>query len=111
MFWGCFFASGTGCLDCVNGIMKSEDYQRILERNVGPSVRKLGLRQRSWVFQQDKTKKKILQKAHSAISSPDQKKKPVLTSTELVVSATVSYVGEKCISKIVFFNLGKDNLK
>uniref|UniRef100_A0A8C4SC68 Transposase n=1 Tax=Erpetoichthys calabaricus TaxID=27687 RepID=A0A8C4SC68_ERPCA len=53
MFWGCFAASGTGCLDCVQGIMKSEDYQKILGRNVGPSVRKLGLRQRSWVFQQD----------------------------------------------------------
>lgn len=53
MFWGCFAASGTGCLDCVHGIMKSEDYQRILGHNVGPSVRKLGLRQRSWVFQQD----------------------------------------------------------
>ena len=53
MFWGCFAASGTGCLDCVQGIMKSEDYQKILGRNVGPSVRKLGLRPRSWVFQQD----------------------------------------------------------
>ncbi len=30
MFWGCFAASGTGCFDCVNGIMKSDDYQRIL---------------------------------------------------------------------------------
>lgn len=46
MFWGCFAASGTVCLDCMHGIMKSED-------NVGPSVRKLGLRQRSWVLQQD----------------------------------------------------------
>ncbi|XP_057182698.1 tRNA (guanine-N(7)-)-methyltransferase non-catalytic subunit wdr4 isoform X1 [Triplophysa rosa] len=53
MFWGCFAASGTGCLDCVQGIMKSGDYQRILGRNVGPSVRKLGLRPRSLVFQQD----------------------------------------------------------
>lgn len=53
MFWGCFAASGTGCLDCVYSIMKSEDYRRILGRNVGPSVRKLGLHQRSWVFQQD----------------------------------------------------------
>ncbi len=34
MFWGCFAASGTGCLDCVNGIMKSDDYKIILERNV-----------------------------------------------------------------------------
>ena len=53
MFCGCFAASGTGCLDCVHGMMKSEDYQIILERNVGPSVRKLGLCQRSWIFQQD----------------------------------------------------------
>lgn len=53
MFWGCFAASGTGLLDCVHGIMKSEDYQQILQRNVGPSVRKLSLPQRSWVFQQD----------------------------------------------------------
>src|SRR4029434_7450181 len=39
--------------DCVLGIMKSEDYQIILGHNVRPSVRKLGLRQRTWVFQQD----------------------------------------------------------
>ena len=53
MFWGCFAASGTGCLACVHDIMKSEDYQIILECNVEPSVRKLGLHQRSRVFQQD----------------------------------------------------------
>ena len=53
MFWGCFAASGTRCLDCVHGIRKSEDYLIIFGRNVGPSVRKLGLRQRTWVFQQD----------------------------------------------------------
>ena len=53
MFWGCFAASGTGCLECVQGKMKSDDYQGILERNVLPSVRKLGLSRRSWVFQQD----------------------------------------------------------
>uniref|UniRef100_A0A8C5M601 Transposase n=1 Tax=Leptobrachium leishanense TaxID=445787 RepID=A0A8C5M601_9ANUR len=47
MFWGCFAASGTGCLECVQGIMKSEDYQRILVRTVEPSVRKLGLCPRS----------------------------------------------------------------
>lgn len=53
MLWGCFAASGTGGLDRITGIMKSEDYQAILERNVLPSVRKLGLRRRSWVLQQD----------------------------------------------------------
>ncbi len=53
MFLGCFAAFGTGCLDCVNGIMKSDDYQRILGCNIVASVRKLHLHQRSWVFQQD----------------------------------------------------------
>ncbi|KAI4893256.1 hypothetical protein NFI96_003447 [Prochilodus magdalenae] len=43
MFCGCFAASGTGCLESVQGTMKSQDYQEILERNVLPSVRKIGL--------------------------------------------------------------------
>ena len=51
MFWGCCAASVTGCLECLHGIMKSGDYQGILERNVQPIVRKLGLRRRSWVLQ------------------------------------------------------------
>ncbi|KAI4898645.1 hypothetical protein NFI96_026004, partial [Prochilodus magdalenae] len=71
MFWGCFAASGTGLLDRVHGIMKSEDYQQILQHNVGPSVRKLGLTQRSWVFQQDndpihtsKSTRKLFERKH-----------------------------------------------
>ncbi len=64
MFWGCFAAAGTGCLDCVNGIMKSDDYQRILGRNIVASVRKLHLHQRSWVFQQDNDPK------HTSKSTP-----------------------------------------
>jgi len=39
MLWGCFVASGTG----IRGIMKSENYQEILERNVPPSVRTWGM--------------------------------------------------------------------
>ena len=53
MLWGFLAASGTGCLENVHGIMKSGEYQGILERNVGLSVGKLGLSRRSWVFQQD----------------------------------------------------------
>uniref|UniRef100_A0A8C7WS31 Transposase Tc1-like domain-containing protein n=1 Tax=Oryzias sinensis TaxID=183150 RepID=A0A8C7WS31_9TELE len=53
LFWGCFAASATGCLEVVQGKMKSPDYQGILGRNVLPSVRKLGLSWRSWVCQQD----------------------------------------------------------
>ena len=56
MFWGCYAASGTGRLECVHGIMKSGDYQGILERNVQSSVRKLGLCRRSWVFEQENDK-------------------------------------------------------
>lgn len=54
MLWGCFAASGTGGLDWITGIMKSENYQDIPEWNILPSVRKLGLSRRSSVFQQDK---------------------------------------------------------
>ena len=46
-----------GGLDCITGIMKSENYREILEWNVRPSVRKLGLSQRSWVLQQHKDPK------------------------------------------------------
>ena len=57
MLWCCFAASGTGGLDLITGIMKSENYQEILERNVLPSVTKYGLSRRSWVLQQDKDPK------------------------------------------------------
>uniref|UniRef100_A0A3P9J938 Tc1-like transposase DDE domain-containing protein n=1 Tax=Oryzias latipes TaxID=8090 RepID=A0A3P9J938_ORYLA len=57
LFWGCFAASATGCLEVVQSKMKSPDYQSILDRNVLLSVRKLGLSRRSWVFQQDKDPK------------------------------------------------------
>lgn len=32
MLWGCFATSGTGVLDHVSRIVKSEDYQRTLEQ-------------------------------------------------------------------------------
>ncbi|KAK3569876.1 hypothetical protein QTP86_006746 [Hemibagrus guttatus] len=40
MLWACFAASGTGGLDRFTGIMKSENYQEILERNVLPSYKR-----------------------------------------------------------------------
>ena len=64
MFWGCFAAPGTGCIDCVQGTMNSGVYQKILARNVGPSIRKLGLSQRSWVFHQDNDPKHSSQSNH-----------------------------------------------
>ena len=41
----------------LHGTMKSQDYQGIVERNVLPSVRNLGLSRRSWVLQQDNNPK------------------------------------------------------
>ena len=43
----CFAASGTGCINCVQGIMKSGDYQKILACYVGPSVRGHGCSSRT----------------------------------------------------------------
>lgn len=43
MLWDCFSASGSGDFNHITGILKSEDYQGILEQKVVPSVRKLGL--------------------------------------------------------------------
>lgn len=40
MFWGCYVASSTGCLESIQGVMKSQDYQGFLEKNVWLSVRK-----------------------------------------------------------------------
>lgn len=42
IIWGCFAAFGTWCLEYVQGTIKPGNQQRILERNVLPSVRKLG---------------------------------------------------------------------
>lgn len=53
MLCGGFAASGTEGTKYVKGMMKSEDDQCIKEQNVLSNVRKLGLRQKSWVFQYD----------------------------------------------------------
>lgn len=41
VLWGRFAASGSGGTECIKGMMKSEDYQGVLEQNVLPSVREL----------------------------------------------------------------------
>lgn len=52
MLWGCFSASGTGNLVRVEGIMKKEQYVKILQENLKQSAVKLGLGRR-FVFQHD----------------------------------------------------------
>lgn len=54
---GCFAPSGTGCLESVQGTIKSKHYQGILEWNVLPSIRKLCLSHSSWVPQQNNDSK------------------------------------------------------
>ncbi|KAK3565026.1 hypothetical protein QTP86_032538 [Hemibagrus guttatus] len=53
MFWGCFSAGGPGNLIRVNGIMKKEQYIKILNNNIiRQSAEKLGLGHQ-WTFQHD----------------------------------------------------------
>lgn len=52
MLWGCFSSSGTGNLVKVQGIMKKDDYIRILRENGKESADKLQLGH-NWTYQQD----------------------------------------------------------
>ncbi|KAK3570047.1 hypothetical protein QTP86_009593 [Hemibagrus guttatus] len=52
MLWGCFSASGTGNLVKVDGIMKKEDYLKILVENLVASAHKLNLPE-NWTHQQN----------------------------------------------------------
>lgn len=52
MLWACFSASGTGNLVKVDGIMRKEQYIKILQKNIRQSAAKLGLGPH-WIFQQD----------------------------------------------------------
>ncbi|KAK3552029.1 hypothetical protein QTP70_031581 [Hemibagrus guttatus] len=52
MVWGCFAASGPGRLAVINGTMNSAVYQKILKKNIRPSVCDLK-RKQTWVLQQD----------------------------------------------------------
>ncbi len=51
MVWDCFVASGPG-LAIIDGTMNSALYQKILKKNVRPSVCDLKLKH-TWVLQQD----------------------------------------------------------
>ncbi|CAK1592244.1 unnamed protein product [Parnassius mnemosyne] len=51
MVWGCFSSQGTGDLIKIDGIMKKEDYKKILVQNAVPSgLRLIG---DGFIFQQD----------------------------------------------------------
>lgn len=52
MLWGCFSASGTGNLVKVEGIMRKEQYMKIMNENIRQSAKKLGLGSK-WTYQQD----------------------------------------------------------
>ena len=80
MVWGCFSAAGTGRLADIKGIMNSAGYQEILNKNVGPSVKKLKLHVGCrWVLQQDndpkhtsKSTKDWFQKKFNVLEWPSQ---------------------------------------
>lgn len=52
MFWGCFSANGTGNLVKINGIMKQDQYIKILQENLKQSAEALNLGP-NMTFQQD----------------------------------------------------------
>ncbi len=58
MVWGSFTASGPGRLAIIDGTMNSALYQKILKKNVQPSVCDLKLK-RTWVMQQENVPKHI----------------------------------------------------
>ena len=56
MFWGSFAASGPGRLVKVTGIMKKEDYVKILDENLKDSAKELSLGRRWWFMQDNDPK-------------------------------------------------------
>ena len=52
MFWGCSSAAGTGNRVRVEGVMKKEQYEKILKENMKQSAVKVGLGHR-FEFQHD----------------------------------------------------------
>jgi len=50
--WGCFSANGVGDLYLVEGILKKEQYQTILETHAIPNALRL-FSDQNWIFQQD----------------------------------------------------------
>ena len=52
IFWGCFADSGVGPLVKINGIMKKEQYKKILEDNLKDTAANLQLGHQ-WTFMQD----------------------------------------------------------
>lgn len=75
MVWGCFSAAGPGQLTIIESTMNSVLYQRVLEENVRPSVRKLKLK-RMWTMQHDNDPK------HSSKSTKEWLKKKKLRVLE-----------------------------
>ena len=52
MFWGSFSASGPGSLVKIDGIMKKEQYLKIIQENIRQDAEKLHLGS-EWMLQQD----------------------------------------------------------
>lgn len=73
MFWGCFAASGTECLESVQGIMKSQDYQ-------GSSLQVMAFQQDDDPKQTREAKSKTLD--NSAVALYEPRAKSFWTSVE-----------------------------
>jgi len=53
MVWGCICKNGVGPLVLIDGIMRKEQYLKILQENLGGVIGKMGLAAEKCIFQQD----------------------------------------------------------
>lgn len=65
MVWGCMSWNGVGRLEKVEGKMNADQYVRILDKNLQPSIRELGMRRTKPIFQQDNDPKHTSKKAQN----------------------------------------------
>ncbi|MBN3324653.1 TXND3 protein, partial [Atractosteus spatula] len=108
MAWGCFSAVGPGQCVITESTMNSTLYQRVLEENVRPSVKKLKLKHK-WTLQQDNDPK------HSSKSTKEWLKKlcNVMSTCSLNSKAEAQSVEElcpfegKCEPVFLFYSGGK----
>ena len=94
---GCFAASGTGGRECIKGW--NQKIRGVLEGNVWPNYRKLGLRWRSWVFEQNNNPKQTSSRTMERLT---RKRRTVLNWTAM--SPDLNLIKNLCRAEIYQWN-------
>ena len=71
MIWGCMMEHGVGTIELVHGNMNAEQYVKILQQNLPPSLQKLSVTKDRIVFQQDNDPKHTSKKARDFLNSQE----------------------------------------